>query len=153
MADNEPIIGEDTPEVNEATGTHAGILTKGMKLSYHSGTSTGTYTDLTNLQEVPAIGNSPRNQVDVTTLEDDEEMTIAGIKGKPGDISFKFLYEPTQFSTLCALNSTCSWRVTFTTGKTAIFIGTPSVQHDGGGVGAAQTYTLTIARESSVDFA
>ena len=44
----------------------AGLLTKDIKLSYKK---ESTYTQIHNLQEVPALGGAAE-KVDVTTLED-----------------------------------------------------------------------------------
>ena len=53
------------------------ILTKGITLSYATGE--GTYTVLTNLQEIPEIGNGEKEMIDVTVLTDDVKKSIAGL--------------------------------------------------------------------------
>ena len=55
----------------------AGLLTKGITLSY---STTGTdFTNLTNLQEIPEIGNGETEMIDVTVLSDDVKKSIAGL--------------------------------------------------------------------------
>ena len=54
------------------------ILSKGIKLSYSS-TGTESYTDLTDLLEIPSLGGSI-DKVDVTTLADASKKYINGIK-------------------------------------------------------------------------
>ena len=56
----------------------AGILTKGITLSYKAGTA-GDYTVLTNLMEIPEIGNGEKEMIDVTVLTDEVKKSIAGI--------------------------------------------------------------------------
>ena len=70
------------------------ILSKGIKLSYGTPANGGgsvTYTDLTNLTEIPALGGTPE-KVDTTTLADANKHYINGIKDY-GDLSFKFFYD------------------------------------------------------------
>lgn len=52
----------------------AGILTKGIKLSYKA--SGETYTELTNLMEIPEIGNGEKEMIDVTVLTDDVKRAL-----------------------------------------------------------------------------
>ena len=136
------------------------ILSKGIKLSYGTPANGGgsvTYTDLTNLTEIPALGGSPE-KVDTTTLADGNKHYINGIKDY-GDLSFKFFYEKEQFNTLSALNTRQAWKVSLPDGEAgamgtvATVTGVPAVALDGVGVGAAMTYTLSIALDSDIEFA
>lgn len=131
----------------------AGILTKGITLSYKAAEA-ADYTVLTNLQEIPSIGNaSPRSRVDVTTLDDDKMQSIAGLQEEAeSDLAFKFLYEKTQFETLMAINEKTDWRVSMPNGVYADFSGIPAVAFDGAGVNAAVTYTLNISVEGEFEF-
>ena len=131
------------------------ILTKGMSLSYKNG-SASTFTKLTNLTEVPALGGSVE-KVDVTTLEDGAKKYINGIKDY-GDIAFKFIFEESQFNELNALTGSVDWKVELPkaageTGVTASFKGEPSVTIESAGVNAALSYTLTITLGSEITFA
>lgn len=129
----------------------AGILTKGIKLSY---STTGTdFTELTNLMEIPEIGNGAKEMIDVTVLADDVKKSIAGLGDSSQDLAFKFLYVKDQFSTLAAMTDSCKWKVEMPDGVAATFDGTPSVKFDSAAPNAALTYTLTVGVESKIDFA
>lgn len=128
----------------------AGILTKGIKLSYK--TTGETYTELTNLQEVPEIGNGEKELVDVTVLTDDVKKSIAGLGDSAQTLAFKFLYVKEQFTTLIGMTTSCSWKVDMPDGINATFTGTPSVRFDSATPNNAVTYTLSISVESEVVF-
>ena len=67
----------------------AGILTKGIKLSYKANGE--TFTELTNLMEIPEIGNGEKEMIDVTVLTDDVKKSIAGLGDSAQTLAFKFL--------------------------------------------------------------
>ena len=125
------------------------ILSKGIKLSYSS-TGTDSYTDLTDLLEIPSLGGSV-DKVDVTTLADASKKYINGIKDY-GDLAFKFNYAKEQFTTLNGLTGSINFKVTLPDTTTATFSGEPSVSLEGVGVGAAMTYTLNISLDSDIAF-
>ena len=125
------------------------ILSKGIKLSYSS-TGTESYTDLTDLLEIPSLGGSI-DKVDVTTLADASKKYINGIKDY-GDLPFKFNYAKEQFNTLNGLTGSIHFKVTLPDNTTATFSGEPSVSLEGVGVGAAMTYTLNISLDSDIEF-
>lgn len=129
----------------------AGILTKGIKLSYS--TTGSDFTELTNLMEIPEIGNGAREMIDVTVLADDVKKSIAGLGDSSQDLAFKFLYVKDQFSTLAAMTTSCKWKVEMPDGVAATFDGTPSVKFDSAAPNAALTYTLTVGVESKIEFA
>lgn len=128
----------------------AGILTKGITLSYS--TTGSEFTVLTNLQEIPEIGNGEKEMIDVTVLSDDVKKSIAGLGDSSQTLSFKFLYEKTQFETLMAMNSSMKWKVTMPDGVTASFDGTPAVRFDSASPNNALTYTLAVGVESKIEF-
>ena len=125
------------------------ILSKGIKLSYSS-TGTESYTDLTDLLEIPSLGGSV-DKVDVTTLADASKKYINGIKDY-GDLPFKFNYAKEQFNTLNGLTGSIHFKVTLPDNTTATFSGEPSVSLEGVGVGAAMTYTLNVSLDSDIEF-
>lgn len=133
------------------------ILSKGITLSYKASSSASSYTDLTDLLEIPALGATPE-KIDVTTLADGEKHYINGLKDY-GDLQFKFNYAPEQFNTLNALAGDIEWQVGLPDGAlgaidtVASFSGEPAVALEGVGVGAAMTYTLSIALSSEITFA
>lgn len=130
----------------------AGTLSKGITLGYKSAGGS-SYSKLTNLQEIPELGNNAPEKIDVTVLSDDAKKSINGLQDTAQDLAFKFLYEETQFGTLAALSGSHSWQVELPDGTTATFEATPSIKLDGVGVSAALTYTLTLSVESLVVFA
>lgn len=131
----------------------AGTLSKGIKLSYKSADGS-TFTELTNLQEIPELGNNAKEKVDVTVLSDSAKKSIDGLSDTAQDLSFKFLYDKEQFTTLAALTTSTDWKVELPSeGNIATFSGTPSVKLDSAGVGAALTYTLTISVNTVITFA
>lgn len=129
----------------------AGILSKGITLSYK--TSAGEFIALTNLQEIPELGNNARERVEVTTLADDNKMYIAGLGDSGQDLAFKFLYEKEQFTTLAALAEKCDWKVELPDAVAATFSGTPSVKMGSAAPNGALTYTLNVTVESAIEFA
>lgn len=128
----------------------AGILTKGITLSYS--TDDSSFTVLTNLMEIPEIGNGEKEMIDVTVLTDDVKKSIAGLGDSSQTLSFKFLYEKTQFETLMAFANSMKWKVTMPDGVTATFDGTPAVRFDSAAPNAALTYTVAIGVESKIEF-
>ena len=128
----------------------AGILTKGITLSYGSGES---YTTLTNLMEIPEIGNGALEKVETTVLTDNVKTYIAGLGDSGQDLAFKFLYEKEQFETLISMTESTGWKVAMPDGVAATFQGTPSVKFDSASPNNALTYTLTVIVESEIAFA
>ena len=128
----------------------AGILTKGITLSYS--TEGTTYTQLTNLMEIPEIGNGAPEKIETTTLADNVKTYTAGLGDSGQDLGFKFLYEKTQFETLLAMTESCKWQVAMPDGVKATFDGMPSVRFDAASPNNALTYTLTIIVESEILF-
>ena len=131
----------------------AGTLSKGIKLSYKAG-SAASYTDLTNLQEIPDLGGSA-DSVEVTTLADAAHMYINGLLDYGDSLDFTFLYDKTQFTTLSGLSGSISWKVTLpgTGGATATFDAESSVKLNGVGVNDAITYTLSLKPSSAITWA
>lgn len=128
----------------------AGILSKGIKLAYDEN---GETYELTNLQEIPELGNNAPEKIDVTVLSDEAKKSIAGLSDSSQDLAFKFLYSKEQFDELCALEGSHEWTVTLPDGTTATFTATPSVKLSGAGVSAALSYVLTLSVESLITFA
>lgn len=132
----------------------AGTLTKGIKLSYKASSSSSSYTDLTNLQEIPDLGGSA-DSVEVTTLDDAAHMYINGLKDYGDSLDFTFLYVKAQFDTLNGLSGENDWKVTLpgTSAGACTFKGEPSVRLNGVGVNDALTYTLSIKPTTALTWA
>ena len=126
------------------------VISKGIKLSYK--TSGETYTDLTNLQEIPDLGGESE-AIEITTLADAAHMYTDGLLNYGDSLGFKFLYEKEQFSALGALNGSQSWKVQLPDSATCTFSGACSVKRDSVGVNAALTYTLSSKPDSAMVWA
>ena len=127
------------------------VISKGIKLSYKTNGGS-TYTDLTNLQEIPELGGDSE-AIEITTLADAAHMYTDGILNYGDSLAFKFLYDKTQFETLQGLSGSINWQVTLPDTTTCAFTGTSSVKLDGVGVNAALTYTLSIKPNSAMAWA
>lgn len=111
-----------------------------------------SYTLLTNLQEIPELGGESE-AIEITTLADAAHMYTDGILNYGDSLTFKFLYDGTQFNALQALEGASGWQVTLPDNATCTFTGTSSVKLDGVGVNAALTYTLSIKPKSEMIWA
>ena len=125
------------------------VISKGIKLSYGSGSS---FTELADLQEIPELGGSTES-IEITTLADSAHVYTDGIKNYGDSLAFKFLYKKEQFTTLNGLSGSSEWKVELPDGATCTFSGTSSVALDGVGVNAALTYTLSIKPNTAMVWA
>lgn len=107
---------------------------------------------LTNLQEIPELGGT-RESIEITTLGDDAHMYTDGILNYGDNISFKFLYEKEQFTTLNGLKGPQNIVVTLPDASTCTFTGTCGVKLDGVGINAPLTYTLNVKPNSAMIWA
>ena len=126
------------------------VISKGIKLSYGS---EGSFKELTNLQEIPQIGGTSE-AIEITTLADAAHMYTNGILNYGDSLSFKFLYDKTQFTELANLgNEETGWKVELPDGAVCNFTGTASVALDGAGVNVALTYSLAVKPTSEIKWA
>ena len=125
------------------------VISKGITLSYGSGSS---YTELTNLQEIPELGGEAE-AIEITTLADAAHMYTDGILNYGDSLAFVFLYEKEQFTTLQGLTGSQGWKVELPDGATCTFTGSCSVKLAGVGVNAALTYTLAVKPDSEMIWA
>ena len=130
----------------------AGILSKGITLSYKKETQ---FVVIPDLQEVPDLGGSAE-KVDVTTLADGNYKYINGIKDF-GDLEFKFLYSNSGTESnyrICRgleeAGKVVEWKVSFPDGTGFEFSGEPSTTIDGQSVNSAITFTLNITLNSDI---
>lgn len=126
------------------------VISKGITLSYKA--DGASFVALTNLQEIPDLGGDTE-AIEITTLADAAHMYTDGLKNYGDSLSFKFLYEGTQFTTLNGLTGASEWQVELPDGATCTFSGSSSVKLDGVGVNAALTYTLAIKPTSEMAWA
>lgn len=135
---------------------HSGILSKGIKLGYRASGTTGTYTNIPDLQEIPDLGGEPE-QVDVTTLADSNYHYIAGIKDFDA-LTFLFLYDndeaTSNYRVLRSLEEAgdeLDWEIEFPDGTKFDFSGTVSTAIVGAGVNAALQFNATITLNSDLE--
>ena len=127
------------------------VISKGITLKYKTSTAQ-TYTEITNLQEIPELGGEAE-AIEITTLADAAHKYTDGILNYGDSLAFKFLYDKTQFAALQALNGSIGWQVELPDDSTCTFTGTASIKLDGVGVNAALTYTLSIKPDSEMTWA
>lgn len=136
-----------------ADSTHAGLLSKDITLSYCA-TSSGTFTELKDLQEVPNMGGTAE-KVDVTTLADGAYMRINGIKDYGDSLDFTFLYSAERYQECIDIEEAGTsyfWKVTFPDDAVFSFQGEASCATVGAGVNAALQFTLSIALTSDIEY-
>lgn len=126
------------------------VISKGIKLSYK--TDGETYTELTNLQEIPELGGDAE-AIEITTLADSAHMYTDGILNYGDSLAFVFLYEKTQFTTLQGLTGSVDFKVSLPDNSSCSFSGSCSVKLAGVGVNTALTYTLSIKPNSAMTWA
>lgn len=131
----------------------AGILTKGIKLSYKKQGS--TYEEISNLQECPDLGGTAE-KVDVTVLADGNKKYINGVKDF-GDLAFKFLYDNSGATSnyrvvrgLEEAGNVVDWKVTFPDNTEFAFSGEVTTSIDGASVNNAITFTANITLNSDI---
>lgn len=132
------------------------MLANGTKLGY-SETSSGSFTDLPGLKEIPDMGVEPE-KVENTCLTDKNKRYETGI-GDMGDMTYKFRYENSSatspFRVMRAAadaGKTLYFKETAPDGTVAAFSGTVSVKRTGGGVNTAVDFDLNIAINSDVTY-
>lgn len=125
-----------------------GLLSKGIKLSYKTG-STSSYKVLPDLQEIPDLGATV-DKVEVTTLDDGAKRYIEGIKDY-GDLEFVFLYDNSSAESsyrvirgLEDAKTMASWKIELPDGTSFTFDGTVITTISGAGVGDALTFSAGI---------
>lgn len=130
----------------------AGILTKGIKLSYKKDSA---YEEILNLQECPDLGGTAE-KVDVTVLADGNKKYINGVKDF-GDLAFKFLYDNSGATSnyrivrgLEEAGKVVEWKVTFPDNTEFAFSGEVTTSIDGASVNNAITFTANITLNSDI---
>lgn len=126
----------------------------GTKLGYRT-ESTGAFTDIPMLMEVPEFGGTPE-KIDVTVLSDSAKSYVTGIKDY-GDLVFKFLYDnasaTANYRVLKGLedNATAAYfQLSYPDGTAHVFQAIPSVKMDAGAVNGALTFSCTMTLQGEI---
>ena len=148
----------------------AKILSQGITLSVKKADSTGEYTVIPGLLEVPDIGGTTE-KIDVTTLADTSRQYINGIKDY-GELTFKFIYDGlcckdgsndvSNYQYLYSVfdqsgNEPKQWKIEYNGTPTRkfsfTFSGYGTLSMDAASVNSALTFTLTITLASDIAYA
>jgi hypothetical protein len=131
------------------------IISKGIKLFIKPTNDSDEFHELTNLMEIPDLGGDTE-AIEITTLADAAHKYTDGIKNYGDSLTFKFLYEATQFAMFSqGLDEETGgvilkWKVELPDGSTCEFDGSPSAKLDAVGVNSALTYTLSVKPTSEM---
>ncbi len=124
------------------------------KLSYKP-ESTGTFSELEYLMEVPEFGGAPE-KIDVTVLSDKIKKYVSGIKDL-GDLVFKFLYDNSSatanYRVLKGLEdagTAAIFQLAYPDGTAHEFSAVPAVKMDAGTISGALTFSCTMVLTSDI---
>lgn len=115
------------------------ISTFGVTLKY------GTADATTNvaIKDFPSLLGK-RSSLETTTLSDDAQTFIAGIRQQSESFDFTANYDATVYSTLNALEDVQKWELAFSDGSKYAWDGTVSVSINEGAVDAVVEMTISV---------
>lgn len=115
------------------------ISSFGVTLKY------GESTAMTNLviKDFPSLLGK-RSSLETTTLSDDAQTFIAGIRQQAESFDFTANYDATVYNTLNALTKEQSWELAFSDGSKYSWKGTVSVSVNEGAVDAVLEMTISV---------
>ena len=85
-----------------------------------------------------------RSSLETTTLSDDAQTFIAGIRQQSESFDFVTNYDPTVYNTLNSLDGDQSWSLTFSDGSGYTWKGSVSVSVNEGAVDAVLEMTISV---------
>ena len=115
------------------------ISTFGVTLKY--GTSDAT-TEVV-IKDFPSLLGK-RSSLETTTLSDDAQTFIAGIRQQSESFDFTANYDATVYNTLNSLDGTQKWELSFSDGSKYAWDGTASVSVNEGAVDAVIEMTISV---------
>ena len=115
------------------------ISTYGVKLAYGS---TTPQTDVA-IKDFPSLLGK-RSSLETTTLSDDAQTFIAGIRQQSESFDFVANYDATVYNTLNSLTGAQKWSLTFSDGSKYTWDGTVSVSVNEGSVDAVLEMTISV---------
>lgn len=131
------------------------MLANGAKLGYKKKGTSGDYTDLTGLKEIPELGEDPE-KVENSGLADKVKQYEYGI-GDAGDLTYKFKYENTSETSpyrvmrkAAATKEVLSFCETLPDNTKYEYDAQVSVKRSGGGVNGVMEFDLNMALQSEI---
>lgn len=115
------------------------ISTYGVKLAYGA---TTPQTEVV-IKDFPSLLGK-RSSLEITTLSDDAQTFIAGIRQQSESFDFLANYDPTVYSTLNALDEAQKWSLAFSDGSKYTWEGTVNVSVNEGSVDAVVEMTISV---------
>ena len=133
-----------------ATEDIAGLLSKGTKLSYKSGSET---KEIAAVKSIPALGTDPE-KIEVTHLQSERKSYIKGIQDTD-NLEFAIVYQGKNFKDIYDLvqaGKSADWTIEFPDGLKAEFKGIPDFKFDGVEVNQALGFNLVVVVSEGPDF-
>ena len=115
------------------------ISSFGVSLKY----GTENPTTAVVIKDFPSLLGK-RSSLETTTLSDDAQTFIAGIRQQSESFDFTANYDPTVYNTLNALTAPQKWSLTFSDGSGYSWTGTASVSVNEGSVDAVLEMTISV---------
>ena len=116
---------------------------------HNSATGGDTFTKFADIKDFPDLFGEP-NTLETTTLSDDMQTFIAGIKQMDA-LAFTMNWDKTIAQTIKSMEGkTSHWKVIFSDGTEFAFQGQPSLGVTGKGVDEVLEMTLTIVPSTTV---
>ena len=115
------------------------ISTFGVSLKYGSGTASTAVA----IKDFPSLLGK-RSSLETTTLSDDAQTFIAGIRQQSESFDFTANYDATVYNTLNALDESQKWELSFSDGSKYAWDGTVSVSINEGSVDAVVEMTISV---------
>ncbi|MCY9806573.1 phage tail tube protein [Lentilactobacillus senioris] len=130
-----------------------GLVSTGTLLEMAEPGNTSDYENVADIKTVPALGGAPQ-EVDVTTLADDQVKQLEGIKAATS-VAFSVQYKGPSWNKVHAKSGDrkqYNWRVTYPDGMQATFTGSFSIQFGEAQSNGALTYTITVSVSDGPNF-
>ena len=115
------------------------LSTFGVSLKYGEGTPQTAVV----IKDFPSLLGK-RSSLETTTLSDDAQTFIAGIRQQSESFDFVANYDPTVYNTLNNLDEDQSWSLTFSDGSGYTWKGSVSVSVNEGAVDAVLEMTISV---------
>lgn len=115
------------------------LSTFGVSLKYGEGSPQTAVV----IKDFPSLLGK-RSSLETTTLQDDAQTFISGIRQQSESFDFTANYDPTVYNTLNSLTEDQSWSLTFSDGSGYTWKGSVSVSVNEGAVDAVLEMTISV---------